>query len=105
MSRIRLIAGLSAAALAAVGLALAAGVGCGDASPPAPAPAPPPATPPGPDEMKERREAAEKISDAQRAKFDKHARGLLDSCNARVYRPVRDSSLQRAAGRIEVKAG
>ncbi len=105
MSRTRLVAGVTAAALAAALLGLAVGSGCGDGKAPPPAPEAPPAQKSAADELKERRAAAEKISETQRANLDKRARGLLDSCDARVYRPVRDSALERAAGRIDVKAG
>jgi len=105
MSRTRLVAGLTASALAAALVGLAAGSGCGDGKAPQPTPEAPPAQKSAADELKERRAAAEKISETQRANLDKRARGLLASCDARVYRPVRDSALERAAGQIDVKAG
>src|SRR5262245_8129721 len=105
MSRFRLVAALAAAALLAAGIGLAVTPGCGDGEPVKPVPAPPPPSDGASDEVKALREAGQKLAAEQLAKFDKHARGLLDSCDARVYRPVPDSALQRAAGRIEVKSG
>lgn len=108
MSRTRLLAGLTVCALATVAIGITFSGGCGSGEPAPPSPAPPstaPAEPAGSDEVKARREAGEKFEEEQRTQMDKRARGLLGSCDARVYRPVRDSALQRAAGQIDVKAG
>ena len=102
MSRIRLVLGLLAVA-ASLGLAAWAAFR-GRPAPAAP-PAPPPAKVLDSDDVKRIREEAEKVTEVQRAVLDKDARGLLASCDAQVYRPARDAALQRAAGRIGVKAG
>src|SRR5262245_17662758 len=104
MSRIRLAALLAGAAA----LGLAAASGCGNnAAPPATPPAADaaPSDAPESDAVKAMREKAEKATEAQREQLDKDARGLLASCDARVYRPQRDAGLERAAGRIDVKCG
>lgn len=103
MSRIHLGVTLAAVAVAVAvaGVSLALSSGCSDPPPPGP----PPGKAPDPDEMKKLREEAQKAADAQRAVLDKDARGLLASCDSRVYRPLRDSALERASGRIDVKSG
>lgn len=102
MSRIRLVAGL--VVLAAVALGLTAVAGCGD-DPPPPSPSPGAEAVPDLPDLKKKREEVEKADKAQRAEFDKRARALLDSCDARVYRPTRDGGIERASGRIDVKSG
>src|SRR5262245_56966985 len=107
MSQIRLPVVLAAAGAltAAAAFGLEACSRRGDGPAPAPAPSPSGTPDPDPDREKKMREQAEKSAEEQRAKLDKDARGLLASCDARVYRPVRDSAVERAAGRIDVKAG
>src|SRR5262245_7210698 len=102
MSRIRLVALFAGAA--ALGLAAASSCAKKD-DPPTPPPPAAPSAAPDSEAMKRMREEAQKATDAQRAILDKDARGLLASCDAQVYRPPRDSGLERAAGRIDVKSG
>jgi hypothetical protein len=101
MSRTRLLGALAGAA--ALGLAVASA--CGRRAPPPVPTAPPPSAAPDPGSVQKRREEGEKLTEAQTAERDKYARGLLSSCDSRVYRPARDAGLERAAGRIDVKCG
>jgi hypothetical protein len=88
--------------LAALLLAILA-AGCRDeetATPPKPAETPP-APKPEPDPLAN----AERVLEEAKKKFDRDARGLLASFDARTYDPRRDGRLSRAAGTLLVKAG